>query len=104
MALQDDIQGDLLAVHYGAGSYRYLVTYAGTPNVPAQVKFGEDKDEVSGTLYAVAEIAVLKSDVPAATYRDIIVINGVSWRVRHIMKGNYFSHYLKLYSDEKPLW
>jgi len=78
------------------------VTYNGT-DIPGSVTYGRDLAAGTGRpgMMAEAEIEVLKRDVPAPVYRDTVLIDGATWRVRHVISGDEWGWRLAIANDER---
>ena len=81
-----------------------VLTQSGTgASIPAVINLEQKPDDDPGTTFESAEIIVLVSDVPDPQYRDKVVINGKTWRVRRIQSGDTETWTLKLFRDEAPV-
>ncbi len=77
------------------------ITYEGQP-IAAEFEYGEDLDDQTGLAVAVLMIVVKKADVAKPAYRDSVVVNSVTWKVRRIGEGDGLAWKLTCYSDERP--
>jgi len=78
------------------------VTYNGT-DIPGSVTYGEDPAARAGRpgVMAEAELEVLRRDVSAPAYRDIVLIDGATWRVRYVITGDEWGWRLAISNDER---
>lgn len=105
MTLKTSIAADMENVFFNTDEFAESVTYNGTANVPALVKYLEDLDDGrSGIRVARAEIFVRSSDVQTPSYRDTVVIGSRTWRVARIEEGDGNTWTLGLERDERPTW
>ena len=80
------------------------ITYGGT-SIDAIVDYSESLDDSmygakSKIRYANIEIKV--SDVASPAYRDVVVIDLVTWHVKKVLKGDGINWIVQLYRDERP--
>ena len=94
-----------LSVFFNTGEFSTAtITYSGT-SINAIVDYSESLDDSmygakSKVRYANIEIKV--SDVANPTYRDIVIIDSVSWYVKKTLKGDGINWIVQLYRDERP--
>ena len=76
------------------------VTYNGeTVSASFQINSEESEDGRRES----AELLVSTDDVPLPSYRDTVVVSGVTWYVLRVISGDTYSNRLELYRAEKPL-
>lgn len=111
----DEVKSHMLALFFEEGGfYATTVTYDGD-EVQAIVDIGRMPDEGGGRGMAAAagraladrsEVTVLASvvDDPADVYRKAVVIDGDTWRVMAIKRGDLEGTYvLEVAKDERPV-
>jgi hypothetical protein len=78
------------------------VTYNGA-DIPGSVTYGEDPAARAGRpgVMAEAELEVLRRDVSAPAYRDTVLIDGATWRVRYVITGDEWGWRLAISNDER---
>lgn len=102
MTLKDQITSDL-STFFNADEFAETVSYNGS-DISGVVDFGEDLNEQSDGLQAVATVFVKKSDVVDPDYRDTVVIDTVTWHVSNIQEGDSDVWKLNITRDARPIW
>ena len=92
-----------LSTFFNTDEFAETVSYNGS-DISGVVDFGEDLNEQSDGLQAVATLYIKKSDVADPNYRDTVVIDSVTWRVSRVSEGDGAVWKLGLTRDESPIW
>ncbi len=102
MILKQQMADDL-SRFFNTEEFAETVNYNGS-NVIAIFAYKRDLDaEGNDTTMAKGILIVRASDVANPTYRDTVIVNSVTWRVRDIEYGDGFIWKLNLYRDERPI-
>lgn len=93
------------SVAYDTDNGAVEVTYRGSP-INAIVLYGENLDDAGSRESAMANATmwVQVSDVASPDYRDTVVIDSATWRVRRILYGDGNDWKLEIYRDQRPVW
>ena len=102
MTLKTQMTSDL-STFFNTDEFAETVSYNGS-DISGVVDFGEDLNEQSDGLQAVATLYIKKSDVADPNYRDTVVIDSVTWRVSRVSEGDGAVWKLGLTRDERPIW
>jgi len=79
------------------------VTYNGD-SVLGSISYGSEAGGVPGVRgnATLAEIDILKSDVPDPAYKDTVVIGTTTWIVQTVLSGDEWGWRLLISSNERP--
>ena len=99
MSFESQATADLAACF---NEFAETVTYNGS-SISAVVDYEESIDEQQNSTITNASLTVKASDVTSPTYRDVVVIDSVTWHVRRIVYGDGYIWELDLMRDERPV-
>ena len=102
MTLKTQMTSDL-ATFFNTDEFADMVSYNGS-DIDGVVDFGEDLNEQTDSLKAMATLYIKKSDVVDPDYRDTVVIDSVTWHVSNVQEGDSDVWKLNLTRDERPVW
>lgn len=102
MTLKTQMTSDL-ATFFNTDEFADTVSYNGS-DILGVVDFGEDLNEQTDGLQALATLFVKKSDVADPNYRDTVVINSVTWHVSNVQEGDSDVWKLGIKKDQRPVW
>jgi hypothetical protein len=94
-----------LSVFFNTDEFAETITYAGV-SIKAIVDYGRVQDlgnAVNNANVNIAAIWVKKSDVASPTYRDTVVISGVTWTVLNVESGDGLTWKVNIRRDERPV-
>ncbi len=102
MTLAEQILADD-SIFYNTDEFAEVITYAGV-GIDAHVEYGEKIESPDGSIYYTAVLTAKIADVPTATYRDVVVIDSVTWYVSHeeSTRRNQYDNEIALSRDERP--
>lgn len=101
MSFKDQLTADLDAVFFNTEEFAETATYNGTA-ISAIWDDGANLARISEGVEAEAVIEVKASDVPAPVLRDIVIRNGVTYRVLRVTKGDGYVTQIALARDQRP--
>ncbi len=106
MTFHDDVIADRDEIIFNTDEFAVSVTYNGTP---IDAIFGEIRQGASGrgSVMEQGRLTVKTSDVASPTYRDTVIIAGVTWKVfrdeTHQIEGGGLVWRIPVYVAERPI-
>lgn len=100
MSLKTQIASDLTKF-FDANDFAIPVSY-NSSSILAIWTPGENQADNASAIVREGKLEVRVGDVATPAYRDTVVINSVTWRVRPVISGDEYTWVLALETSERP--
>jgi hypothetical protein len=90
-----------MTVFFNTSDFATTVTYNSVAIVAIWTP-GENQADNPPSTVREGRLEVKITDVAAPAYRDSVIIDGVTWRVRRVISGDEYTWLLALETSERP--